>query len=85
MTLLPLLVVALFAIGCVGLEPVPEAAAAPDDCQIQGAWVGRFAGGPWDTPLIFQNTVTPQDADGEKLTYEMRWVNPDATLKDAGI
>jgi hypothetical protein len=80
-TLLSLLVVAVFATGCVGLEPVPDAAAAPDDCLIQGAWVGSYTGGPWDTPLILQNVVTPQDPDGEKLTYEMRWVNPDATMR----
>ena len=57
-------------------------AAAPADCRIQGAWVGSFAGGPWDTPLIFQNTVTPQDPAGNKLTYVMHWVNPDVTLRD---
>ena len=78
---LSLAVVAVFAIGCVGLESVPEAVAASDDCNIQGAWVGNFPGGPWDTPLIFQNTATPLDPDGEKLIYEMRWVNPDATLR----
>ena len=77
-----LLATAAIVAGSVGLEGASPVAAAPDDCTIEGAWVGRFAGGPWDTPLIFQNTVTPQDPAGKKLTYVMRWVNPDATLKN---
>ena len=49
---------------------------------MQGAWVGSFAGGPWDTPLIMLNTLTPLDPAGKKLAYVMRWVNADATLKN---
>ena len=49
-------------------------------CRIQGSWVGSFAGGPWPTKLIIQETISPQDPAGKRLTYVMRLVNPDATF-----
>jgi hypothetical protein len=55
-------------------------AAAPAECRIQGAWVGSDSGPPGARPLIIQNTITPQDLTGNKLTYVMRLVNPDATF-----
>jgi hypothetical protein len=57
-------------------------AAAQAECRVEGSWVGSYFGGPWDDPLILQNTLTPLDPAGEKLTYVMRWVNPDVTLKN---
>ena len=57
-----------------------DVAAAPSECRMQGAWVSSFAGGPWDRPLIIQETISPQDPAGMKLTYVMRPVNPDATF-----
>lgn len=67
-----LLPVAFMTIGSV--------AAAPVDCRIEGAWISSFSGGPWSTPLIMQETITPQDPAGNKLTYVMRLVNPDVTF-----
>ena len=58
-----------------------DVAAAPTGCRIQGAWVSSFAGGPWDTPLLMQETISPQDPAGNKLTYTMHMVNPDATFR----
>ena len=40
-------------------QPV-EAQEQAEACRIGGSWVGSYSGGPWDTPLIFQNTATPQ-------------------------
>ena len=57
-----------------------DVAAAPANCRIQGAWVSSFAGGPWDTPLLMLETISPQDPAGNKLTYTMHLVNPDATF-----
>jgi len=76
------LVVAIgFVAGCAA--PLGgKVVAAPAECRLQGAWVGSYSGGPWETPLIFQSTLTPQDPAGKKLTYVMRWVNPDATLRN---
>ena len=48
---------------------------------MEGAWIGSFAGGPWDDPLMFQSTLTPLDPAGKQLTYVMRLVNPDATFQ----
>lgn len=64
--------------ACQPIRAQEEAA----DCNMQGAWVGSFAGGPWDTPLIMLNTLTPLDPAGEKLAYVMRWVNADPTLRN---
>ena len=54
-------------------------AAAKSRCRIQGAWVSSFTG-PWTTPLIMQETLTPLDPAGKHLAYVMRLVNPDATF-----
>ena len=61
----------------------PVAAQQPaSTCTMQGAWVGNFAGGPWDTPLIMLNTLTPLDPAGKKMAYVMHWVNADPTLRN---
>jgi hypothetical protein len=49
-------------------------------CEVQGSWVADFAGGPWPTKLILQDTITPLDPNGKRLAYVMRLVNGDATF-----
>ena len=57
-----------------------ERADASGRCRIQGSWVTSAAVGPWDTPLVIQETITPLNAAGTKLAYVMRLVNPDVTF-----
>ena len=59
---------------------VIDVAAAPSQCRIQGAWVSSMSGGPGSKPLIMQETISPQDPAGNKLTYVLRMVNPNATF-----
>jgi hypothetical protein len=49
------------------------------ECRLQGAWVSSFYG-PWDKPLLMQETLTPLDPAGKKMAYFMHLVNPDATF-----
>lgn len=72
--LLPILLVG----ACQPITAQEQAA----ECDVTGAWVSSFSGGPWDTPLVMLNTLTPLDPDGEKLAYVMRWVNGDVTLRN---
>ena len=76
-----LLVVVMFAILLsVGVaQSAGKGSAGRSKCQIQGAWVSSFMG-PWETPLIMQETITPLDPAGKKLSYVMHLVNPDATF-----
>ena len=52
---------------------------AKSSCRVEGAWVSSFTG-PWDKPLIMQETLTPLDPEGKKMAYFMHLVNPDATF-----
>jgi hypothetical protein len=52
---------------------------AKSSCRVEGAWVSSFTG-PWDKPLIMQETLTPLDPAGKKMAYFMHLVNPDATF-----
>ena len=74
--------VALTLGACQPVVAEVQAQPAVADCRMQGAWVGSFSGGAYDMPLIFQSTITPHDPAGDKLTYVMRWVNPDVTFKN---
>ena len=80
--MLPVLILAMLLLSaCQPVVAQDDAQPAAADCQVAGAWVGKFTGGPWDTPLIIQNTLTPLDPEGNKLVYVIRLVNPDATFK----
>lgn len=72
----------LFALLLTACQPVVDtAAAAADECGVEGSWIGKYEGGPWDDPLLFQSTLVPIDPDGKQLTYVMRLVNGDATFR----
>jgi hypothetical protein len=52
---------------------------ARSSCHLEGSWVSSFTG-PWDKPLIMQETIIPLDPGGKKMAYFMHLVNPDATF-----
>jgi hypothetical protein len=79
-SLLLVLVVVFTALIWIGFARfASDVAAAPGQCNLQGAWVSSFYG-PWQKPLIMQETISPLDPAGNKLTYTMHLVNPDATF-----
>ncbi len=74
-----LLVLALILVAC---QPMTApVSAADEECDVAGAYVGTFTGGPWDDPLYFHSKLIPLDPMGNRLSYTVQLINPDESFR----
>jgi hypothetical protein len=78
--ILTLIAAGLVLVSITAFLGARSVSADEDLCRLQGSWIGYFAGGPWDTTLIMEETITPLEPNGKRLAYVMRLVNVDATF-----